>query len=303
MNTEATSTNATSTNAMTHQHPGQLPGQRPHQRPGQRPGRSLPFADRREDDVPGHWLLASMGKTVLRPGGRELTDAMIAGLPLAGADVVELAPGLGLTAQLLLDGHPASYHGIDEEPAAAAITSDVVGDAGPVATGSAKHTGLPDDSADVVVNEAMLTMNTDRSKREIIAEVARILRPGGRYAFHELALTPDDISPEFATEVRRSLARSIKVNARPLTIAEWTQLLASAGFEIEAVHTADMALLRFRRMLADEGVRGLARITANYLRRPRARKRINDMWRSFRRYRASMISVAIVARLPETAAA
>lgn len=258
----------------------------------------LPFADRRAEDAPGHWLLASLGKKVLRPGGRELTETMVAELQVSGADVVELAPGLGLTARLLLDRGPASYVGVEEEPAAVAITTEAIGGTGRVVTGSAKQTGLDDASADVAVNEAMLTMNTDRSKQQIVTEVARILRPGGQYAFHELALVPDDISEEIATEVRRSLARSIKVNARPLTIAEWKALLTGAGFEVEAVHTAEMALLKFRRLIADEGAAGTARITWNVLRRPDARRRVLGMWRTFHRYRRSIIAVAIIARRP-----
>lgn len=260
---------------------------------------ALPFAARRDEDMPGHWLLASLGKTVLRPGGRALTDRMLAHLPITGADVVELAPGLGLTAALLLGQRPASYVGVDEEPAAVTITGGVVGSSGSVWEGSAAHTGLPDASADIVVNEAMLTMNTDRSKERIVDEVARILRPGGRYAFHELGLAPDTIHADVATTIRRSLARSIKVNARPLTVAEWTALVTDAGFEVEAIHVADMGLLKFRQLLADEGLRGLVTIGVNYLRRPAARRRINDMWRTFRRYRRFMISVAIVARVPD----
>lgn len=260
---------------------------------------ALPFAQRPVADMPGHWLLASLGKKVLRPGGRELTDKMIGSLPLAGADVVELAPGLGLTAQLLLAQGPASYMGIDEEPAAVAITHDAIGSAGPVVNGSAKQTGRDDASCDVVVNEAMLTMNTDRAKREIIGEVARILRPGGRYAFHELALTPDDLDPELATQIRKDLARSIKVNARPLTVAEWRTLLTDAGFEVEQVFTTDMALLEVRRLIADEGVGGTLGIGWQSIRRRGALKRLLGMWKTFRRYRKSMIAVSIVARLPE----
>ena len=29
------------------------------------------------DKMPGHWLMARMGKRVLRPGGRELTEVML----------------------------------------------------------------------------------------------------------------------------------------------------------------------------------------------------------------------------------
>ena len=69
------------------------------------------MAARPIEDVPGHWLLARLGKRVLRPGGRELTEQMLQALPLAGRDVVELAPGLGLTAREILAREPGSYVG------------------------------------------------------------------------------------------------------------------------------------------------------------------------------------------------
>lgn len=257
---------------------------------------ALPFAQRKTADVPGHWLLARLGKRVLRPGGRRLTEAMVAALPVAGHDVVELAPGVGHTAQLLLSAAPSSYTGVEEDTAAVALTAGVIGRRGTVTQGDAKATGLADASADVVVNEAMLTMQTDKSKAQIVTEVARILRPGGTYAFHELALMPDDIDPEIATDVRKGLARSIKVNARPLTIAEWRTLLTDHGFEVTAVRTAPMALLKLRRNIDDEGLAGTLRIGRNYLRDAEARRRVNDMWRTFHRHRKAMVAVAVVAR-------
>lgn len=258
----------------------------------------LPFAARRAEDVPGHWLLARLGKTVLRPGGRKLTEAMVAALPVEGSDLVELAPGVGLTARLLLARGPASYVGIEENADAAGLTASVVGDRGRVVTGNARATGLADGSADLVVGEAMLTMHTDPAKAQIVTEVARVLRPGGRYAFHELALVPDAIPEEVATEVRRGLARSIKVNARPLTLSEWRALLTEHGLEVERVQTADMALLKVRRVLADEGLLGTLRIGRNYLRDPEARHRVNRMWRTFHRYRRSIEAVSIIATKP-----
>ncbi|MGV8024896.1 SAM-dependent methyltransferase, partial [Mycobacterium kansasii] len=86
-----------------------------------------------------------------------------------------------------------------------------------------------------VVGEAMLTMQGDAAKQAIVAEAARVLRPGGRYAIHELALIPDTVSEEISTEIRQGLARSIKVNARPLTIAEWSKLLAEHGLVVDNV--------------------------------------------------------------------
>ena len=56
---------------------------------------TLPQADRPIDDVQGHWLLARLGKRVLRPGGLELTTQLLDEAHLAGAEVVELAPAIG----------------------------------------------------------------------------------------------------------------------------------------------------------------------------------------------------------------
>ncbi|MDK6657862.1 class I SAM-dependent methyltransferase, partial [Escherichia coli] len=89
----------------------------------------------------------------------------------------------------------------DEDPDAAKTTGKVVGHRGRVTEGKAQATGLGDDSADAVVGEAMLTMQGDKGKAAILDEVRRILGPGGRYAIHELALTPDDLDAATKDEI------------------------------------------------------------------------------------------------------
>ena len=173
----------------------------------------LPYADRPIATAPGHWVLARAGKRVLRPGGAALTADMLDHARLAGADVVELAPGLGRTAAEIVAAGPASYTAIDRDPRAAARVAAVVGTGGVVRQGEAADTGLDDECADVVVGEAMLTMQGDKSKAAIVAEAARVLRPGGRYAIHELGVAFDDIAEEDDTRLRRDLARAIHVNA------------------------------------------------------------------------------------------
>lgn len=258
----------------------------------------LPFDDRDSAHIPGHWLLARLGKRVLRPGGIELTERMLDAAALPGAEVVELAPGLGRTATAILGRGPAGYRGVEADAAAAALSAEAVGAAGTITTGDAAATGLPAASADVVIGEAMLTMQTDPHKAEIIAEAFRVLRPGGRYAIHELALQPDDLDVEIKTEIRKALARSIKVNARPLTRAEWTELLTAGGFVVETVDFAPMALLQPRRVIADEGLRGAARIVRNVLRDKPARQRVLAMRATFTTHRRALTAIALVARKP-----
>lgn len=258
----------------------------------------LPRGERPIEDVAGHWVLACLGKRVLRPGGRELTERMLSAVPIEGRDIVELAPGLGLTARAILDFAPASYTAVDESPEAAAIVRRAVGASGRVVEGDASRTGLEDASADAVVGEAMLTMQTDRGKAAIIAEACRVLRPGGHYAIHELGLRPDDLSDDTKTAVRVDLARAIKVNARPLTLREWRAALEAHGLEVVFADTAPMALLHPRRVIADEGPGRALRILGNVLRDRKARARVLGMRRAFRTHRDALVAVTLVARRP-----
>ena len=258
----------------------------------------LPHADRPIASAPGHWVLARAGKRVLRPGGAALSTAMLSRAGLAGADVVELAPGLGRTAAEILKAHPASYTAIDRDPDAARRVAAVIGDLGTVRQGEAADTGLGEASADVVVGEAMLTMQGDKGKAAIVAEAARVLRPGGRYAIHELGVTPDDIDEDYYTQLRRDLARSIHVNARPMTAAAWKELMEDAGLVVDWVDTAPMALLKVGRNIRDEGLGGFLRIARNVAADRELRRRVQEMAATFKRYEKDMVGIALVAHKP-----
>ena len=260
----------------------------------------LPQSDRSTSVAAGHWVLARAGKRVLRPGGLKLTNRMLDAAGLSGKKVLEFAPGLGRTATLMLERGIASYTGVDQDPDAAARVQAAVGPKGTVVNANAQSTGLEAESAQVVVGEAMLSMQGDKGKREIIAEAFRLLEPGGCYAIHELGLTPDSIGAELADQLRRRLARTIRVNARPLTRSEWCGLLEQAGFSIEWVGYEPMALLSPRRNLADEGVGGVVRILRNVARDKELRRRVLDMRATFNDYRDNLTGIAIVARKPAT---
>ena len=164
--------------------------------------------------------------------------------------------------------------------------------------GDAAKTGLDDACSDAVIGEAMLTMQSPRGKAEIVAEVVRLLRPGGIYAIHELGLAPDDIDPEIGSEISKALARSIHVNARPMTLAQWSELLTDHGLVVEWTSTAPMALLKLGRNIADEGITGVLRMAKNLITQPDLRRRVMSMRQTFTKYESSMRGVALVARKP-----
>lgn len=245
----------------------------------------------------GHWVLARMGKKVLRPGGRELTEKMIENLNIGPDDeVVEFAPGLGLTAAVTLKKKPRSYTGIElNEEAASILKKAIHGDSRTIITANASATGLADGSYSRVYGEAMLTMQADSRKAEIIREAYRILKPDGLYGIHELGLQPDDMPEKQKNDIQKELARAIRVNARPLTLREWSGILEQEGFHIIRTETSPMHLLEKKRVLADEGFFRTLKIIFNILTHPQERRRIVSMREAFRKNRDHLNAISIVA--------
>lgn len=256
-----------------------------------RPGEGL-----KTEKMPGHWVLARMGKRVLRPGGMELTRRMLAALRINSSDdVVEFAPGLGVTARLTLAHAPKSYIAVERDENAAAIVRSYLEGAGRrCVVGSAAATGLPADSATVVYGEAMLTMQTEEEKRRIVREAARLLKAGGRYAVHEMCLR-DGVEGGVRQEVERALTGVVHHGVKPLTVAEWRRLLEGEGFVVKAAEVAPMALLEPARVVADEGLLRALRFAFNVLRNADARRRIFEMRKVFRRHRDQIAAVMLTA--------
>ncbi|MCP1301241.1 methyltransferase domain-containing protein [Chryseobacterium sp. S0630] len=250
------------------------------------------------EKMSGHWLLAKIGKKVLRPGGLSLTKKMLAMLDITPADdVVEFAPGLGYTAHMTLEKKPHSYIGIDAEQNAVNDLNRAFKQTSALfRLGNAAQSFLPEQSVSKVYGEAMLSMHADHRKAEIIREAYRILKPQGYYAIHELALRPDDLDNNVKLHIQKELALAIKVNARPLTVSEWTDLLKKEGFTVLKVETAPMHLLEPERIIDDEGVSGAVKIAKNILLNPSIRKRVFQMKRIFKKHEKNMCAVTIIAR-------
>src|SRR6185369_16075032 len=257
---------------------------------------TTPGANFSQQKMPGHWLMARLGKRVLRPGGVELTRRMIAGLTIVSADdVIEFAPGLGITAQLTLKRRPASYTAVERDPAAAAIVSSYLnGSTQKCVTGSADQTGLRGEVATVVYGEAMLTMQTSDMKRRIVREARRLLKRNGRYAIHEMCLIGDDLDEDRKHEINQALSRTIHVGVRALSVSEWRRLMQTEGFEVEVEARAPMHLLEPKRLLGDEGLTGTVRFIWNIVRDRESRRRVLMMRKVFRRYQSNLAGVMMI---------
>src|SRR5699024_12202261 len=120
----------------------------------------FPMSDRPAASVPGHWLLARLGKKVLRPGGLRMTKALLAEAGVRAQRVVEFAPGMGGTASVVLAHDPAAYTGVDGDPDAVKAIQRLVSVRGRAVAARAEACGLPDESADVALSEGVLTIQS-----------------------------------------------------------------------------------------------------------------------------------------------
>jgi ubiquinone/menaquinone biosynthesis C-methylase UbiE len=212
-------------------------------------------------------------------------------------DVVEFAPGMGVTARLTLKLEPVSYTAVERDQAAAKIVATyLTGERQHCVVGNASDTGLPDQSATVVYGEAMLTMQTEDIKRQIVREAYRLLKGGGRYGIHEMCLMADNLDENKKRETEKALTGVVHHGVRPLAVSEWRSLLESEGFEVQSVDMAPMSLLEPGRLVRDEGLAGAVRFVWNLLRDSEARRRVLEMRSVFRRNRKQLGAVAITGK-------
>jgi arsenite methyltransferase len=109
---------------------------------------------------------------------------------------------------------------------------------------------LPDASVDVIISNCVINLSAD--KRRVLAEAARVLRPGGRFAVSDVIADED-----MDDETRRDMAAWTGCIAGALTRRQFTEALIAAGLEeveIRETHRvhehAGSAIIRARKPLA-----------------------------------------------------
>jgi SAM-dependent methyltransferase len=106
---------------------------------------------------------------------------------------------------------------------------------------------LADESVDVVISNCVINLAAD--KRKVLAETARVLRPGGRFAVSDVIADPD-----MDAETRADMREWTGCIAGALTRDEFEDALAAAGLtdiEINETHRvhehASSAIIRARK--------------------------------------------------------
>jgi arsenite methyltransferase len=191
--------------------------------------------------------------------GDALAASMGCGVPTAVADLhageVVLDLGSGAGADVLISarrvGPTGRAYGLDmtDEMLALARANAVAAGAENVEflKGYLEEIPLPDASVDVVISNCVINLAADKSR--VLAEAARVLRPGGRFAVSDVIADPD-----MDAETRADMAAWTGCIAGALTREEFERGLAAAGFadveitETHRVHQhAGSAIVRARR--------------------------------------------------------
>ena len=231
--------------------------------------------------APGHQVLAAAGKKILRPGGKAATEQLFTWANFQpGETVLELAASFGKSAIEIAKRFNVRVVGIEKNPDSVAKARENIKAAGlsdrvTIIEGDIFQLDKITDKFDYVLAEAILTMQSDTGKAKILSGIRNCLKPGGKFLSHEMFVRDN------AEQVRKSLSKSIRVNANPLTVSEWSTAYKDAGLTIQQQQTGKMGLLDLSQMIREEGLLGTVKIISNVLTKPNLRQRVLQMRRSF----------------------
>lgn len=216
----------------------------------------------------GHNFLAKLGKKRLRPGGIAATNWLIEHVRLSkDSRVLEVACNMCTTSIQLAQQYQCQITGIDMDAKALDKARKNIQSANlegyiQVRQGNAMKLPFEDNSFDVVINEAMLTMLNMAAKQKAVAEYFRVLKPGGVLLTHDITFAKDNMTEQLA-----ELRQTIHINVEPLPVLHWEGLFYSAGFTKVANTTGKMSLMSIKGMIRDEGLLGTLRIFKNALKK------------------------------------
>ncbi|MBM7540284.1 methyltransferase domain-containing protein [Amphibacillus cookii] len=243
----------------------------------------------------GHSFLARLGKTRLRPGGKQATHWLFDHVDInPDKDILEVACNQCTNAIELVKKTGCSMIAVDLDPNVVEIAKQRVRDAGltksiQVERGNALNLSYPAQSFDIIINEAMLTMLGDKQKQKALSEYYRVLKPGGILLTHDVHLVDGT-----SNEIIKNLQQAIHVPANPYDKLGWTELFETAGFNELDTLTGPMSLLSPIGMIRDEGIFRTLKITRNAFKKDNYRY-FKKMYRFFRENKASLGFIAVVA--------
>lgn len=245
----------------------------------------------KKEDVGQHFL-ARLGKTRLRPGGKLATDWLLAnGDFRTEKKVLEVACNTGSTAIQIAKQFGCQITAIDTdeevlEKARQAIKENQLEKLISVQC-VANTLPFADNSFDIVICEALLTMLPLEEQENAIKEYFRVLKPNGFLLTHDVMLNTTD-SEALIAELRETL----NITVTPLTKESWKNTFSHCGFRNVETFSGELSLLTPKGLIYDEGVLGAFKIIRNAL-KVQNRDTFKKMFRAFNHPEKKMGFIAI----------
>jgi predicted O-methyltransferase YrrM len=240
------------------------------------------------ETAPGHEVLATAGKTVLRPGGQQATQQLFRWANFQPSNtVLELASGLGTSAIALAKHYSVQVVGVERDPRRVAIANQRIQASGladqvQILQGNIFELHTLTEQFDYVLAEAILTMQSPPGKAKILAGICDRLKPGGKFLSHELLVQDHE------AEIHHALAAAIRANATPLSLEHWIDTCEQARLHLQRHQAGPMRLLYPPALLQDEDIVNTLKIAWNILTQPKLRSRILAMQKVFQTYRKDL---------------
>lgn len=245
-------------------------------------------------EEPTPMFLARLGKTVLRPGGKAATNWLLERCQLTPeTKVLEVATNMATTAIHIANVYGSKVTGIDLNPIAvekaqANIHKHGLEEFVDVQVGNALDLPFPDSSFDVLINEAMLTGLSEDMKCAALKEYARVLKPGGILATHDIL--------HVSTEEDTVHNGQPFTKEQDLTEAGWAQYYEQSTFKIMESKAGGLHLLSFIGLIKDEGLEGIQKIIEHVKKSEEDTQRFIEQVERFDDYRESVGHIAFISK-------
>jgi SAM-dependent methyltransferase len=185
--------------------------------------------------------LAHMGATDIHPMGSAATRALIAQLELhPGQAVLEVGCGTGGTMTRLAQYGLARIDGVDAIPARLRMARRRLRLAGKGRRSSLHLVEpggplpFPNACYDRVYTESVLGFQDEQGAHILLAEVFRVLKPGGRYVANE-AIWKAGVPAERIASLNAACLADFGVrvaSAAPWILDDWLRIMEEAGFQV-----------------------------------------------------------------------
>lgn len=241
-----------------------------------------------------HEFLSRLGKQILRPGGKKGTNFLLKHTKIsASSNVLEVACNQGETLIKLYKKYKCNIVGVDNNQhfinlAQSNIKRKMLGKKIGLLCCDAEKMPFMDNSIDIIITQAMLTMLSDDKFKLVLKEYFRILKPGGLLLTHDLVIYDNSLINQL-----RSLTL---VPVNPKHPKEWKKLFILNDFSIKRELIGKMNLINPLGLLCNEGFNTL-KILRNGLKKEN-KKRFKQLYSFFNKNRKKLGFICLINEKP-----